>query len=192
MLHSICVSSIQLQYHPWDTVVSKLQLSFSAALFTVQHTSPLDIGAHTHDHYLYYIPPSRYELFQRQRSLAQHLVQAQRAQHICPSLSHGLHSEVNYGPPKGSVWLGDIWLSLVLRNPQPSPSAWRPRCAEPASLQLIPTPLVLCHSWVFNLATVPSLVPITRHTHVQLSCIINFTEEVRITTASTVNVGGKT
>lgn len=44
---------------------------------------------------------------------------------------------------------------------------------EPASLLLNPTPLELCHSWLFNLATIPSLVPITRHAHVQISCINN-------------------
>lgn len=108
-----------------------------------------------------------------ERQLAQHLVWDQGAEHICPPVSHGPHSEVNYGLPKGSVWLGDIWLSLVLCNPQPSPSAWRPRCAEPASLQLNPTPLELCHSWLFNLATIPSLVPITRHARLQISCITN-------------------
>lgn len=107
------------------------------------------------------------------KQLAQHLVWDQGAEHICPLVSHGPHSEANYGLPKGSVWLGDIWLSLVLCNPRPSPSAWRPRCAEPASLQLNPTPLELCHSWLFNLATIPSLVPLTRQPRGQISCINN-------------------
>lgn len=34
--------------------------------------------------------------------------------------------------PKGFVWLGAIWLNPVLHNPQPTPSAWRPRCVAPA------------------------------------------------------------
>lgn len=134
-----------------------------------------------------------------ERQLAQHLVWDQGAEHICPLVSHGLHSEANYGLPKGSVWLGDIWLSLVLCNPQPSPSAWRPRCAEPASLQLHPTPLELCHSWLFNLAIIPSLVPITRHARGQISCINNCgspsqfgsTEAGSTGEASAVDVGGK-
>lgn len=107
--------------------------------------------------------------------------------------------EANYGLPKGSLWLGDIWLSLVLCNPQPSPSAWRPRCAEPASLQLNPTPLELCHSWFFNLTTIPSLVPITRRVCVQISCINNrggpnysgSTLERSTGKAFTVDVGGE-
>lgn len=99
------------------------------------------------------------------KQLTQHLVWDQGAEHICPLLSHGLHSEANYGLPNGSVRLRDIWLSLVLCNPQPSPSAWRPRCAETVNLQLNPTPLELRHSWLFNLTIIPSLVPITRHTY---------------------------
>lgn len=76
---------------------------------------------------------------------AQHLVWDQGAKHICPVVSRGPQLEANNGFPRGSVWLGDIWLSLVLCNPQPSPSAQRPRCVEPASLLPNPAPL-LYHS----------------------------------------------
>lgn len=133
----------------------------------------------THHHFLCRTPTiigcsaARVRNRSTEKQLAQHLAWDQGAQHICPLVSHGRHSEVSRGLPKGSVWLGDIWLSLVLRNPQPSPSARRPRCAEPASLRLIPTPLELCHSRLFNLVTVPSLVPITRHARVQISCMNN-------------------
>lgn len=134
-----------------------------------------------------------------EKQLAQHLVWDQGAKHICPVVSLGPQSEANYGLPKGSVWLVDIWLSLVLCNPQPSPSAWRPRCAEPASLLPNPTPLELCHSWLFNLASILSLVPINRHARVQIRCInkcggpsqFGLTEEGSAGEASTVDVGGK-
>lgn len=56
----------------------------------------------------------------------QHLARDQGAN------TYGLTCTTIAGFPKGSVWLGAIWLNLVLRNPQPTPSAWRPRCAEPA------------------------------------------------------------
>lgn len=61
-----------------------------------------------------------------ERQRAQHLVWDQGAEHSWPLVSNGLHSEANQGLPKGWLWLGDIWLSLVLRNPQPSPSAGGP------------------------------------------------------------------
>lgn len=92
---------------------------------------------------------------------AQHLAWLQRAGVICPLVSPGLYSELSYGLPEGSVWLGDIWLRLVLCNPQPSPSARRPRCAEDASLRLSPTPLELCHSPCFNLIAILSRFSIT-------------------------------
>lgn len=52
--------------------------------------------------------------------------------HICPMVSCGPQLEANIGFPKGFVWLGAIWLNPVLHNPQPTPSAWRPRCVVPA------------------------------------------------------------
>lgn len=67
--------------------------------------------------------------------------------------------------PRGWETYGPAWCYVT---PQPSPSARRPRCAEPASLSPSPTPLELCHSWLFNLTSIPSLVPITAHLHVQI------------------------
>lgn len=55
-----------------------------------------------------------------------------RGKHICPVVSCGPQLEASIGFPKGFVWLEAIWLNPVLRNPQPTPSAWRPRCVEPA------------------------------------------------------------
>lgn len=46
--------------------------------------------------------------------------------------SYGLTCTTIGGFPKGSVWLSAIWLNPVLRNPQPTPSACRPRCVAPA------------------------------------------------------------
>lgn len=102
---------------------------------------------------------------------AQHLVWDQGAERFA-LWSHMDHIQRRTMGSKGSVWLGDIWLRLVLCNPQPSPSAFRPRCAKPA--RLLTTSNNHWSSVIHGFLITPPplfLVPITRHTSVRISHI---------------------
>lgn len=104
-------------------------------------------------------------------------LQRRRREATQPNTWSGIRGRSTFGPRADSEWeasaevprgwetYGPAWCYVT---PQPSPSARRPRCAEPASLSPSPTPLELRHSWLFNLASIPSHVPITTHLHLQI------------------------
>lgn len=94
-----------------------------------------------------------------------HLVWDQGAEHLGPSLSHGQRMGGEREVPRGWETYGLAWCYVT---PQPSPSARRPRCARPAGLSPSPTPLELCHSWLFNRTSIRSLLPMTTHLRVQI------------------------